>query len=169
LKIAKTLSDRQAKAKTQAIVDYIAGDPERFAQLVRLFDGGDLRMKQRSAWPISVVAEKHPELLLPYLGKLVEYLRRNDVHNAVRRSVARLLQFVDVPRRMHGRVFSYCVDLVADQSEPIAVRCFAMTAAARVAKDQPSLMSELKLVAESQIEHATAGMKVRIRRLLSGK
>lgn len=150
-------------------MDHIGNDPGRLAELVRVFERGNRRMKQRAAWPISVVAERHPELVVPHLGKLLEYLRRNDVHNAVKRSVARLLQFVDVPKRLHGKVFSYCVDLVADPSEPIAVRCFAMTAAARVARDQPPLMGELRLVAEAQLEHATAGMKVRIRRLVSGK
>ena len=61
------------------------------------------------------------------------------------------------------------LDLVADPSEPVAVRCFSMTAAAKIAKNQPSLMGELKLIAENQLEHATAGMRVRIGRLVSGK
>lgn len=167
--IEKTLSDGQSRAKTQAIVNYIGDDPARFAELLRVFDCGDRRMKQRSAWPISVVAERNPELLIPHIAKLLEYLRSNDVHNAVKRSITRLLQFVDVPKRLQGKVFSCCLDLVSDPSEPVAVRCFSMTAAARAAKEHPPLMSELKLVAENQLEHATAGMKVRIRRLLSGK
>lgn len=165
--IAKILSDGQSRATTQAIVDHIGGDPARFAELVRVFDRGDYRMKQCAAWPMSVVAEKHPELLVPYLGKLVGYLPRNDVHDAVKRSVARLLQFVDIPKRQQGKVFSLCLDLFADPSQTIAVRCFSMTAAARVARAEPLLMSELKLVAENQLEGATAGLKVRIRRLLS--
>ena len=66
--IAKTLSEGQSRAKTQSIVDYIGGDPARFAELVRVFERGDRRMRQCSAWPMSVVAEKHPELLVPHLG-----------------------------------------------------------------------------------------------------
>lgn len=167
MNIAETLSEGQSRATTQAIVAYIGDDPERFAELVRVFDRGDYRIKQLSAWPISVVAEDHPELLVPHLGKLTAYLPRKDVHSAVKRSVTRLLQFVDVPRRLHGKVFSHCLDLIADPSETVAVRCFALTAAARIAKDEPALMNELRLVAESQREHAAAGMNVRIRRLLS--
>jgi hypothetical protein len=167
LDIARTLSGGQSRAKTQAIVDYIGGDRGRFAELVSVFERGDHRIKQYAAWPMSVVAEKHPELLVPYLGKLVWYLPRNDVHNAVKRSVARLLQFVDVPKRLQGKVFSHCVDLVADPDEPVAVRCFAMTAAARIAGNEPALRNELRLIVENQMEHATAGMKVRIKRLLS--
>lgn len=167
--LAKTLSDGQSRAKTQAIAGYIGGDPERFADLLRLFERGDGRMKQYAVWPISVVAERHPELLVPHLGKLVAYLPRNDVHNAVKRSVTRLLQFVEVPKRLHGKVFSLCIELLADAGEPVAVRCFALTAAARIAEREPALMTELKLVAANQIDHATAGMRVRIRRLMSGK
>lgn len=167
--LVNRLAGRQSRANLQAVVDFIGGDPSRFAELVRIFDRGHGRIRQCAAWPISVVAERHPELLVPHLGKLVEYLPRKDVHNAVKRSVTRLLQFVDVPKRLHGKVFSYCLDLVADPSEPVAVRCFSMTAAAKIAKNQPSLMGELKLIAENQIEHATAGMRVRIGRMVSGK
>jgi hypothetical protein len=167
LDIAKTLSKHQSRINVQAVADYIGGEPARFAELMRVFDSGDRRMKQCSAWPMSVVAEKHPELLDPYLGKLVEYLPRKDVHNAVKRSVTRLLQFVEVPKCLHAKVFSYCTDLVGDAGEPVAVRCFAMTAAARIAEGNPALTDELKMVAGKQLEHATAGLRVRIKRLMT--
>jgi len=169
LDIEKHFSNGRPRVNVRVIVDHIGGDPERFAELMRVFERGDRRVQQYAAWPISLVAQSHPELVKPYLGKLIGYLERSDVHNAVKRSVTRLLQFVELPKRLHGRVFSSCLDLVLEPSEPIAVRCFALTAAERIAKDHPALMSELKLAAEMQIEHASAGMKVRIRRLLSGK
>lgn len=167
--IEQLFSNGRPRVETRAIVEHIGGDPVRFAELMRVFELGDRRVQQYAAWPISLVAESHPELIKPYLGKLIGYLERGDVHNAVKRSVARLLQFVELPKRLRGRVFSNCLDLVLEPSEPIAVRCFALTAAARIAKDHPALMSELKLAAEMQNEHASAGMKVRIRRLLAGK
>ncbi len=168
--IARTLSDGgQSRAKTQVLADYIGSDPQRFAQLMSIFDRGDGRTKQCAAWPISVVAEEHPELLLPYLPKLLPYLRRNDVHGAVKRNIVRLLQFVSVPDRLRAKVFSDCLELIADPAEPVAVRCFAMTAALRAAENELSLVKELRAVCENQSSHATAGMKVRIRRIVSGK
>lgn len=167
--IEKLFSNGRPRVETRAIVDHIGGDAKRFAELMRVFEAGDRRVQQYAAWPISLVAESHPELIKPYLGKFVGYLRRDDVHNAVRRSVTRLLQFVEVPKRLRGRVYSHCLELVLEPSEPTAVRCFALTAAARIAKDHPALMNELKLAAEMQKEHASAGLRVRIRRLLSGK
>ncbi len=122
-----------------------------------------------AAWPISVIAERHPELFAPHLAKLVRYLPRKDVHNAVRRSITRLLQYVDVPKHLRGKVFCYCIDLLADPNEPVAVRCFALTAASRIASENPSLMKELRLVANDQIRTTSAGLRVRIRRLNSGK
>ncbi len=122
-----------------------------------------------AAWSISVIAERHPELFAPHLAKLVSYLPHKDVHNAVKRSITRLLQYVDVPKHLRGKVFCYCIDLLADPNEPVAVRCFALTAASRIAADAPSLMSELRLVARDQSTSASAGLKVRIRRLDPGE
>lgn len=167
--IKKVLAAGQSRSTTEAIVSYIGGDPARFAELMDVFDRGDYWMKQCSAWPISVVAEDHPELVEPYLGKLVALLPRNDHHNAVKRSVVRLLQYVEVPNRLKGKVFSHCLDLVDDASEPVAVRCFALTAAARVAAGNEALLNETRLVAERHLKHATPGFKVRIKRLLSDR
>ncbi len=165
--IAKLLSCGQSRSTTEAIVNYIGSDKERFAELMAVFYRDDLRMQQCAAWPISVVAENDPKLVEPYLAKLIAYLPRQDVHAAVRRSVVRLLQFVEVPRRLHGKVFSHCVDLLSNPNEPIGIRCFALTVAARVAEDHPALLNELRLVAEKQRDQASAGLRVRIRRLFS--
>ena len=169
MNIAELLAKGQSRSSTEAIVAFVGCDPGRFAELYRVFERGGFRLQQCAAWPISVIAEDHPELVEPYLRKLIEYLLRNDVHDAVKRSVARLLQYVDVPKGLYAKVFSLCIELVADPSGSVAARCFAMTAAAKIARTDGSLMSELKLVAASQADHATAGLKVRIRRILSEK
>ena len=152
----------------QTIVDHIGNDPERFASLMLVLERGDFVTKQRAAWPMSIIAERNPGLAELYLSKLVDLLWRNDVHDAVKRSVLRSLQFVELPTRLKGKVFSHCIDLIADPREPIAVRCFAVTAASRIASGRKELMRELKLVSEMQLEHSSAGLKVRIRRLLTG-
>ena len=110
--------------------------------------------------------ERRPELIRPYLPKLLDCLERDDMHNAVKRNVARLLQYVQIPRRLAGKVYSHCVDLVDDAYEPVAVRAFALTAAARIAKSEPHLMNELRLVVRKHLPHTTAAFQKRAREIL---
>ena len=92
--------------------------------------------------------------------------RSDDVHIAVKRNVIRLLQFVDIPKRYEGRIFEVCYALLDDPNEAVAVRCFSLSVAAKIAKDSPELMDELRLVATKYPQVATAGFRSRARRVL---
>ena len=155
-----------SKRQTKKIVDWVGDDHKRFEELMRLFLGPVYRITQRSGWPLSNCVEKYPELIKPYFAKLLKQIERDDVHVAVRRNVVRLLQFVEIPRRYQGKIFDACYDLVADPAQPVAVRCFSMSVAANIAKDQPELMDELRLVANEHPQVATAGIRARMRRVL---
>src|SRR5580765_7801369 len=139
MNICYTLTEEHSKQQTMKIVRYIDRDPERFAELMKLFLGDTYRLSQRAAWAVNYCAEHHPELVKPYFNKLVEQLERDDVHVAVRRNVARMLQFIDVPKRLEGRVYDACYNLLDDARQPVAVRAFALSAAAKIAKGEPAL------------------------------
>jgi hypothetical protein len=162
--IRDALLESHSKSQTELICSYVGGDPERFAELMRLFLGPVYRISQRAAWAVSNCIERHPELVIPYYGKLISQLEREDAHMAVRRNVVRLLQFVDIPPRLRGRVFDACYALLDDPSQPVAVRCFSMSVAAEIAKASPELMAELKLVATKYPQSMTAGLRSRLRR-----
>lgn len=161
--IREALLAEHSKRQTMKIVNYINGDPERFAELMRLFLGPVYRISQRAAWAVNYSAEHTPELVKPYFGKLIAQLERDDVHVAVRRNVVRMLQFIEIPRRYHGRVFDLCYNLVDDPSQPVAVKVFAMTVAANIAKDSPDLLAELRLVVSKHLPGSTAGYRCRAR------
>ncbi|MBP9664546.1 MAG: hypothetical protein KBD94_07975 [Pyrinomonadaceae bacterium] len=165
MNIRDALLEAHSKANTLRITDYIGDDPARFAELMRCMFGPVYRLSQRAAWPVSYCIQHHPEMIRPYWGRLVAQLERDDAHVAVRRNVARLLQFVDIPKRHQGRIFDACYALLADVSQPVAVRCFSMTVAANIAKGTPELMDELRLIATEHPEAATAGSRSRLRKI----
>jgi len=164
--IREALLAEHSKRQTMKIVRYIDGDPDRFAELMKLFLGDTYRLSQRAAWAVNYCAEHHRELVKPYFNKLVEQLERDDVHVAVRRNVARMLQFIEVPKRLEGRVYDACYNLLDDAHQPVAVRVFALSAAAKIAKGEHALLDELRLVATKYPALMTAGFRVRTRRLL---
>lgn len=165
MNIRDALLEVHSKVQAEKICDYVGDDPEKFAALMRLMLGPVYRVSQRAAWPVSYCIERHPGLIEPYWGKLAHQLERKDAHVAVRRNVARLLQFVEIPKRYRGRIFEACYNLVADPSQPVAVRCFSTTVAANIAKHDPELLDELRLAATAHPERETAGMRARFRRV----
>ena len=166
MNIRQALMERHSKRQTMAIVEYIGDDARRFAELMKLFFSGEYRLAQRAAWTMSHCAEQRPELIRPYLPKLLDCLKRDDAHDAVRRNIVRLLQYVEIPRRLAGKVYSHCVDLIDDADQPVAVRAFALTVAARIAKSEPDLMNELRLIVRKHLPHTTAAFQKRARAIL---
>jgi hypothetical protein len=165
MNIREALLAEHSKPQTTRIVEYIGDDAAKFEELMGYFLGDNYRLTQRAAWAVNYCAENQRELVKPYFGKLVEQLERDDVHVAVRRNVVRMLQFVDMPKRYHGRIFDACYDLLDDPKEPVAVRVFSMTVAAKIAADSPELLDELRLVAKKYPQAATAGFRSRARRI----
>jgi hypothetical protein len=164
--IRQALMAVQSKRQATAVVEFIGDDARRFAELMKLFFAGEYRLTQCAAGVMGYCVERRPELIRPYLPKLLDCLERDDMHNAVKRNIARLLQYVEIPRRLAGKVYSHCIDLVDDAYEPVAVRAFALTAAARIAKSEPHLMNELRLVVRKHLPHTTAAFQKRAREVL---
>ena len=52
----------------------IWNDKKRFAELMNLFLGNTYRVTQRAAWVVSNCAEEYPELIKPYLEKMMNNL-----------------------------------------------------------------------------------------------
>jgi hypothetical protein len=155
-----------SKTQTSRIVKYIGADAKRFNELMDIFLKGPYRISQRSAWPISVVAESQPQLLKPHLKKILDFARKPDVHDSVRRNAVRLLQFIDIPKNLHGNIADLCFQFLQDKQQRIAVKCFSLSALAEIAKSNPDLRPELMLIIEDQLPYASAGFRSRAHRIL---
>jgi hypothetical protein len=164
--IHRALMAVHSKRQAMAIVEFIGDDTRRFAELMKLFFAGEYRLTQCAAGIMGYCVEGRPELIRPYLPKLLDCLERDDMHDAVKRNIVRLLQYVEIPRRRAGKVYAHCVDLVDDPCEPVAVRAFALTVAARIAKSEPDLMNELRLIVRQHLPHTTAAFQKRAREVL---
>jgi hypothetical protein len=164
--IRQALMAEHSKRQTMAIVEFIGDDPRRFAELMKLLFAGEYRLTQRAAWSMNYCAERRPELIRPYLPKLLDCLKRDDIHDAVKRNIVRLLQYIEIPQRLVGKVYSHCVDLIDNAYEPVAVRAFALTVAARIAKSEPELMNELRLIVRKHLPHTTVAFQKRAREIL---
>lgn len=166
MNIKKEILKSNSKVQVLKIVHYVGDDPDRFASLMEVFLKGPYRVTQRAAWPISYCVEEHPSLVLPHLRSLLEHLRTPGIHNAVRRNTMRLLQFIDIPKRLHGRVAATCFQYLKDKKEAIAVRVFSMTVLTHIAKHNPGLKNEVRMMIEDEMPYSSAGFISRGRKML---
>jgi hypothetical protein len=166
MKLLAALLREHSKAQRNRIVAFVGTDPDRFGELVKLFLAGPYRVTQRAAWPISYCIEKHPTLIKPYLREMIAKLVEPGLHNAVKRNILRLLQFVELPERLQGIAVANAYRLLEDRTEPIAVHVFAMGIIAHVAKKKPDLRHELKILIEDRFPYGSPAFKSRAKKVL---
>jgi len=164
--IRKLLLQQHSKANANKIADYVGNNRARFKQLVTLYLAGPGKITQRASWPLSICAERNPSIVLSHLKVLLDYLTTPGLHNAAKRHTMRLLQFVDLPKRSHGRVISISFRYVQDKSEPVAIKVFAMTVLGRLIKELPELKRELRIIIEDQLPYSSAGFISRARKVI---
>lgn len=167
--IERALLKEHSKAQILKIVRWIGTDPERLGCLMTLFFTGEPIAVQRGAWVIGTIADTHPELFIPWLGKLLPMVTKRGVHDAVKRNIVRLLQVIEIPDRLSGRVVSLCFDLLSSSDEPIAVKVYAMTVIARFTAAEPDLERELRLLIEMQLPRASGAFRSRAKKILEMK
>lgn len=133
---------------------------------MELFLKGEYRVTQRSAWIVSGCAEKSPALIRPYLGKMIKRMQEPGVHNAVRRNVIRILQFIEIPDKLLGEVATVCFRYLGSPNEPIAVKVFSMTVLGNIAQKEPDLKNELGLVIGQQLSTGSMGFCSRAKKVM---
>lgn len=166
MNIREALSAEHSKRQTMRIVKYVGNDPSRFRELMDVFLSDEYRPVQRASWSVNCCVEEHPQLVAPYFTKLIRLLERDDVHTGAHRNILRMFQFVEIPPRHRGRLYDICTRFLDDASRPVGVRVFALAVAAKIADGKPSLVNELRTLAEKHVPHTTVALKVRARRVL---
>lgn len=164
--LAEQILAEHSKAQTMRVVRWVGHDAGRLALLMEIFMGKEYRLTQRSAWAVRYVGENAPELMAPWLPKLVTQMRQPGIHDAVKRNILNVFEPLEIPENLHDDLADLCFGYLADPHEAIAIRCAAMTILEKICRKVPDLKPELRLMIEEHFEHGTAGFKSRARRIL---
>ena len=157
----KELEQGQSKALTTAIVREVSNSPKKMKELMDCFIDGPFRITQRAAWPMSFIAQKHPNLLIEYYSILIDLLNKPGKHDAINRNILRAFQFVNIPKKHQGKVLDVSFRLLNSSDEPIAVKAFSMTVIYNLSKQYPDIIPELKASIEALMPNASSGIKSR--------
>lgn len=166
MNLREQLLKEHSKSNCLKVVKWIGDSPARFAELIELFLKDEYRVVQLAAWPMSYVAEAHPELIRKHLPRLVKNLERTDTHPAVRRNTIRLFQHIEIPEKYQGQVMNLCFEYIADPQEKAAVKAFSLTVLENLSKLYPEIRPELKTIIEERMDTETAAFTSRARKIL---
>jgi hypothetical protein len=164
--IRTALLQEHTRVQCQKIASYIGHDAQRFNELMHLFLGNEYRVTQRAAMVVNTCAEQSPELIKPWLTKLIRNLDSPGLHDAVKRNTIRILQFMPIPKSQRGRVTIICFQYLQSKTEAIAVRVFAMSVLGIICKTEAGLKNELKLILERDFQYEGAAYRSRASKLL---
>jgi hypothetical protein len=135
-------------------------------ELLHLFTTDEYRVVQRAAWPIGLLAEAQPQLLQKHLPLLVSLLRKPSLHNAVRRNITRILQYLQIPEELKGEVMDACFSFICDVQEKAAVKAFSLTILEQLSEEYPEILPEIITVIEECWEYETAAFHSRAKKIL---
>jgi hypothetical protein len=164
--IRREMLKEHSRAQANKVVKYVANDPEKIKTLVSVFLEGPSKVTQRTAWPLSICAEQYPGLFIPHLKSIIGFLKKEDVHDAVKRNILRTLQFMDIPKRHHPILIDLCFQYLQNKKEAIAIRVFAMAVLSKITKDHPDLGNELKIIIEENLPYSSAAFISRAKKVL---
>ena len=68
------LEEGHSKTNTTIIVAEVSRSSKKMEELMTCFTEGPVQITQRAAWPISFIAQKHPELLNKYYDLFIRLL-----------------------------------------------------------------------------------------------
>ncbi len=161
-----TLLEKHSKEQMLLIRDYVGNNKERFDELIQLFLQGEYRITQRASWAMIHCVDAHVELIMPYIETLFQNLRREGLHDSIKRNTLRVLQKVDLPEEVLGEAADICFGYLANPKEAVAIRVFSMSVLWNICQQVPELASELKMVIEEFMPYGSAGFKSRGKKIL---
>lgn len=158
--IESILAAGQSRKMANIVIDIILQDESRIDELMQCFFSDHLRTCQHAAWPVGILAEKHPTILLPYLPKMVTNLDEPK-HDAVVRNTLRTFQFIEIPEELQSDVYDRCLEYLSNPKHPIAFTAFGMTVCADIAMQYPELREEVIAAIEYRMPHGSSGIRAR--------
>jgi 8-oxo-dGTP diphosphatase len=153
-------------------VDWVASsageNPAIFKKLLEFSFSSDRRLAFRSSWTLTKVCDKYPELIIPYLGMIIESLDNID-NESTQRSFLRILSFAEMDKvdsRFHGILADHCFSALNSGFSAIAIKAYSMEILYKLAVIYPELANELALSVSMLQADSSGGILARSRIIL---
>jgi hypothetical protein len=166
MNLAGQLMIEMSTRNIRFVAQGIGENKEKFKNLVQLVYNTNPKLSMRAAWTLTIVTDKYPELLKPYIKDLVKVLPSLPHPGAVRGILRQLSKF-EIPVKVQGRLFDFCYNMLISDDQPVSIKVFSMQILYNISQKEPGLKSELYQMLEDIImKGCKAGISARARKLI---
>lgn len=165
------ISNSNASTKCREdIKNFVLQNPE-YLDVVVTF-GTDLKDKNqyKGVWIIEMLAETHPELLVPFINQIAD-VASNYKHESAIRGISRAINFLTQSKKItltevqQEKFIEICLDrLIGD--DKVAPKAFSMYALCHFAQKHDWLKEELRNIIDKDFANQSAGYKAAAREVL---
>lgn len=152
------------------IRDFVLQNPEHLPGLVVFATDLTNTNQYKGVWIIEMLAETHPELLVPFIDEIAGVASKYKHESAIR-GISRAINFltqskkISLSEEQQERFIEICLDrLIGD--DKVAPKAFAMYALGHFAQKHDWLKEELRNIINKDFADQSAGYKAAAREVL---
>ncbi|MFH0841116.1 MAG: (deoxy)nucleoside triphosphate pyrophosphohydrolase [Bacteroidota bacterium] len=161
--LKKMINNMMSLKEAEWVANSAGEDPVLFRKLLDYSFSSGMKLAFRASWALSKVIDKHPDLILPYLDRLIDSLDSLD-NESTQRSFLRILSMTDlnlVSQRHQGILADHCFRALNSGFSAIAIKAYSMEVIYRLALIYPELAHELAASINLLQGEGSAGIKAR--------
>jgi len=166
--LQQIVNSMMSMAEAEWIAASAIDNPAVFNKLFEYSLSSDKRLAFRASWTLSKVCDRFPEIIYPYLEKIVENLNNLDNESTLR-SFLRIISLSDLERinaRQQGLLTDLCFNKLNSGFSAIAVKAYTMDILYKLSLIYPELANELFTSITVLMEDGSAGITARGRIIL---
>ncbi len=142
----------------------LGNNKDHFRELMEIILYEKDPLPMRASWVAEGITAKYPELIFPYIGEIINKLRKF-THPGTLRNLLKIFSRLELHQRYHGKIADICFDWLADERKPVAVKVHAMQILSNLTQIYPELKNELLEIINEQIPRNSEGFKARARKI----
>ena len=148
------------------LIQYLIDYPKQIDDLIDIGLNDPIEKSWRAIWLADKIHEKRPELIRPYVPKLISALKKTKSEGK-KRHMLKLISLNPIPGKDLSFLFKYCLNEFTSAEMPVAIRVHSMQILYEISEIEPELKPELiQLIEHEMTFHSTAGIKSRGKKLL---
>jgi hypothetical protein len=162
----KELTDLLASWENiRLIIRETAKQPATFDILMNIALNSIDTKSWRAAWVADKINDNCPELIIPYLDRIVKQLKK-ETHTGKKRQFLKLISLHEIRKKHFPFLTVYCLKCFTSALEPVGVKVNSLQILYNISQKEPGLKNELLSLIEYELEHdPSAGIVARGKRL----
>jgi 8-oxo-dGTP diphosphatase len=166
--IQRMVNDMMGRREADWMATSAIENPAVFNKLFQYSLSSEKRLAFRSSWILTKVCDRFPEIIYPYLPRIIETLPKIENESSLR-SLLRIISlsnFDKIDEEQHGLLTDFCFNILNSGFSAIAVKAYSMEILYKSTVKYPELANELATSIRILMEDGSAGVTSRGRAIL---